>query len=175
MIKQINWVDILAVIILFRTCYIGVNKGFWVETFKFLGTTLGAILSLYYYENLTQFLKYHILIPQTILKIFCLIGIFLGVVFIFKLIRLILQTLMKVEVLAGLERLGGAIIGLARGAITISIILITLAILPSEYTIRSIKERSFLGPHLLKIVPAIYSLALKLYPSLVNKGEVPHF
>ena len=54
-LKQINWVDIFAVILLIRVCYISIKTGFLTEIFKLLGTVCAILLACHYYVRVSIF------------------------------------------------------------------------------------------------------------------------
>jgi uncharacterized membrane protein required for colicin V production len=171
MLRNINWVDFVVVVILLRTIYIGATRGFWVELFRLLGTAFGLVISLRYYPKIAQALTGKILFPTPVLEGLTALGIFAVVLFAFKIMFFVIQVLMKVEFALGLEKVGGLVLGLARGYILASFLLNVALLFPSPSLRDSIKERSLIGKKLLKTAPAIYNFAGKFYPPEQNMAS----
>ena len=56
-ITELNWVDILVLILIFRVCYISLRTGLVVEFFKLFGTLAAIYLSLHYYPAVSGMIK----------------------------------------------------------------------------------------------------------------------
>ena len=165
-LQKINWIDLLAVILLVRSSYVGFTKGFGWEFFRFLGYLGGAFLSVYYYEYVSQLTGDYLPAVSPFSNLISFTSIYILILFIFKFINTIIEKIIKIEIFSTLERLGGLILGFLRGAITLSLILITLVLMPVPYFEKSVKERSYTGPTILMVVPFLYERAAKIFPAL---------
>ena len=164
-IKTINWVDILVVILLIRTTYIGLSQGFAVEVFKSIGLICASVVSMHNYNRLGEFVNsYSFFSSPTASKAGSFIILTCAVLLVFKLLRIIFQFIAKIEVVSWLERFGGIIIGLCRGVLLSSVILFILTLMPPEYVKRSVDTNSLSGPYLVKITPATYDFIIKFLP-----------
>lgn len=168
LLKQTNWVDIFVVILLIRGAYTGINKGLFVEVFKFLGLIVAIVVSLHNYKGLAEFVTSHILLPSSASQVLSFIALALGILILFKFLRGIGQHIINIEVISRLERNGGFIVGMIRSVLMASLVIFTLALIPLGNIRASINERSFLGPRLLRLPPAVYNFAIKFYPDQVN-------
>lgn len=158
-LKQFNWVDIFVVILLLRTTYIAMNNGFSIELFKLLGTVLATYLSLHYYLIFSDYIGSRIgvnNIPLAYLTslIFVVLGL-LGYL-VFVVLRNVFYRFIKMEAVPNLNKWGGLIFGLARGALLVSLIIFILVTAPFGYLKDSVSS-SYSGKRLFKIAPNVYS------------------
>ena len=71
-ITRVNWVDLLALIIILRISYVAFNEGLSHEIFPLTGGIVVVVLSLHYYTKLGQFIWSNI--PAIPVEIANLIG-----------------------------------------------------------------------------------------------------
>lgn len=164
-LKNLNWVDILIVILLIKSAYTGARTGFTAEIFKLIGTIIGIILGLHYFNRLSYVITGYINIPTWIAQIFILLTIIIIVRVIFKYGIVLLLKVLNIQFVLGLERIGGIVIGFGRAILLSGLILIAVTFLPIKYINISIYEESTLAPYFIKTVQVVYSSAIKLIPS----------
>ena len=157
-LKQFNWIDILVVIILLRIGYVALSSGFPVELFKLLGIIAAIYLSLHYYTvwaHSFQQVAVLKLIPEGILiPISFLLLVLVGDMF-FVFLRAIFYRFLKLEAAPNLNKWGGFLLGLARGILTVSLIICFFTISGITYLNKSVNE-SYSGKSLFKIAPTVY-------------------
>jgi len=158
-LKQFNWVDIFVVILLLRIGYIAIKKGFSIELFKLLGTVLATYLSFHYYLIFSDYIGSRIRLNKIPLEyltslIFVVLG-FLGYL-IFAILRNLFYRFIKMEAVPNLNKWGGLVLGLARGVLSVSLIIFILVISPLGYLKDSVTG-SYSGKYLFKVAPTIYS------------------
>jgi len=158
-LRQLNWIDFLAIIILFRVCYIAFKSGLVVEFFKTLGTLSSIYLSLHYYTMLSDFVVKRFGLTNIPLKfldfIFFIFLVILTYLF-FVGLREVFSRFIKMEAVPQLSQWGGFILGLIRGFFLVSLIIFALVISNTSYLEKSVSD-SYLGKRLFKVAPAIYS------------------
>ncbi len=152
-----NWVDLLVVIIMLRTVYVSFQDGLSRDIFPLFGSILKLILALYFYGKLGSALNSWIaVIPVSI----CNLAGFLAIVLVsglaLKLLRVLVDAIIKVTWHPLIEKAGGMLVGAFRGAVCASMVLIFLALVPLNYLQRSIEDKSSSGMFFLRIGPAIY-------------------
>ncbi len=158
-LKQLNWIDFIAVIILFRIGYVARKSGFSAELFKLLGTVLAIYLSLHYYIIFSDYIGSRIGVNNIPLEyltslIFIILG-FLGyLAFVF--LRNVFCRFMKMEAVPNLNQWGGLVLGLIRGVLLASLIIFILVTSPLVYLKDSVTS-SYSGKSLFKIAPGVYS------------------
>lgn len=167
--KLANWVDILIILLALRCGYIGLRKGLFGEIFRFVGIITAIIVSLYHGGLLGKYISDRSFLSLFHSKIISIIALLIITVFIFRLIRGVVARLVKVEFGPRLSMIGGTILGLARGGVVASLILLILLWLPTSSIEATIHERSYLGPSIIKVVSTIYDGLIRFHPG----PEVP--
>ena len=171
-LMKFNWVDIFFVTLVVRTCYVGFKKGFLPELFRFLGLLTAFITSFTSYTLLSRFLSGHTKWPGARLETISFLVIFLGIVFIFKVLSMIVAVpLINGKDISGNNRLAGLILGFGRGVMLASLIYICFTNAPFGYLSNSAKERSFSGQYVSGIASKVYNACIKFYPWI--KTETP--
>ena len=122
------------------------------------------VVSIYNCGRLGKYISDHSFLSLFHSKILSIIALLIATVFIFILIRIAMTRLVKVEFGPRLSRIGGALLGLARGGVLASFILVILLWWPTRSIEATIYERSYLGPSLIKVAPAIYDGLISFHP-----------
>lgn len=164
--KLANWVDILIIIFVLRCGYIGFRNGLFGEIFRSIGIITAIVVSIYNCGRLGKYISDHSFLSLFHSKILSIIALVIATVFIFSLIRAAVARLVKVEFGPRFSRIGGVLLGMARGGVLASLILVILLWLPTSSIEATIHERSYLGPSLIKVVPAIYDGLIRFYPGV---------
>lgn len=170
--SRINWVDVVTLIVLLRTTYIGLNRGFSVELFKFLGIVLALVVGLNFYLPASEFLSGSSFIRGWLAQILSFLVLISMAILLFKLIQLFFNAVVKTEFVKWLDKSGGLILGILRGILICGLLFITLLLLPWDYPDYSIKQRSLSGWPILKVSERIYYFTFKLYPGPDKPLEV---
>lgn len=156
-LRQFNWVDIFALILLIRIGYISLKTGFAVEIFKILGAFFACYLSLHYYPNLAVTMSAHFKrLPPDFFNLLFAAILMVFWYLIFVLLRTIFYRVIKLEAEAYLDKWGGLILGLARGFLAVSLVFFVLVLSHFNYLEKSVKG-SYSGKFFLKVAPSIYS------------------
>ncbi len=159
-LKQINWIDVLVIIILIRMCYIAVKTGFSIEIFKLLGTVCAIYLACHYYIRASGFLNSTLSLQEgaglRFLQFFVfLLLAFLGYLF-FVIVRVVISTLIRMEANSLLNHWGAFSISVIRLCLFISLLFFSIAISNLSYLKRSLSN-SFSGPRLINLTPKVYA------------------
>jgi len=158
-LRQLNWVDIFVLTLLFRMVYIAMKSELSMEAFKFIGTVAAIYLSLHYYTTISDFLRQRFATEKMPLEfldfVLCLFLAILSYAF-FVLWRIVLQRFIKMEAATNLNRVGGLVVGLARGVLVTGLIMFMLVISSFGYLKNSVNA-SYLGKRFFGIAPATYS------------------
>ncbi len=163
-LKYINWVDIVTVILLLRSAYVGYRSGLGRETGRLISIIAGIIVSFQNYRLLGNLISSHSFISSLYSNIISFILLLIVVIFIVKLIMAAVRLLMRVEFVPAIEANGGLILGLIQGGIIASLVLFILVWLPFAPLKKAVIEDSYLGPIVLKISPAIHDSLIKFFP-----------
>lgn len=165
--KQFNFLDIVILIILFRICYIAVAMGLPIEFFKLLGVLCATYLSLHYYTSLSEIIRRFSSknMPLEFMSFLIFLILAAAGYLVFVALRSIFYRFMKMKALPKINKIGGFILGLARGFFTIGLVVYALAISSVDYLALSVKH-SYLGSRAFSIAPQAYGW---LWSSLFSK------
>ncbi len=158
-LKQLNWLDIFVLMLIFRVCYIALKTGFLVEVFKFAGTIVAMCVSMRYYAGfsagVSRILPFLQDVPVKLLELSVFIILASGTYLLFVFLRNLTNNLFKIEAASGLNKWGGLVLGSLRSLLFASLILFTLVISGSRYLKESIKN-SYLGIKALSVSTNVY-------------------
>lgn len=171
--QRINWVDVLVVILLFRTSYIGAQSGLSNEIYRIIGVLIGLFFSIKYYSPLASRITASIALPQEIVEGVIFLILILLSMLTMKLTALGLTKIVKLAFAEKIERWGGFIIGLFRGAILMSFLFMLFGIFQVDYLVKSVEERSLTGPYIEKVAPNIYQVITRASPEDLKIKELP--
>lgn len=170
-IRRINWVDVLVIILMFRMSYVAFQDGLSHQIFPVFSAVAIIVIGLYYYEKIGGFISQNLLnMPIEISNFlsFLVLAVVAGLVV--KFLKSILDKLIKVEWHPILERLGGLVVGIIKASLVTSIVLMTIVLMPLPYLQWSVRERSLVGMHFLKVGPNVYEKASKFLPTIKVEG-----
>jgi len=157
---QINWVDIVVAVVLFRVIYVAVNTGLFIEIFKILGTLTAIFLSLHYYSALGAFLQGLAgikSIPVGFYQSVSFLALAAGGNMIFIFLRKIASKLWKLDTVTSLNKWGGVVLGITR-SILLAGLLIFILVVPGDNYLNTVVSDSYLGRMAVKVAPATYSV-----------------
>lgn len=160
-LKRFNWVDILAVILLFKIIYSAAKEGLFTEFFKLLGTIFAVYLPLHYYTSISDQVRLKInavseRFPLKFLDFLCFIILAIMGYLIFVLLRIAFHHFIKTEITQKINNWLAIILGLARSFLFCGLIMFTLFISSVEYLETSILN-SYSGKYLFDAAPNTYS------------------
>jgi len=168
-LKQLNWVDLFILIILWRVIYIAFKTGFIPELFKLIGIILSIYISMHYYTGLSDFIRGRIdidsKVPLEFLDFFCF-SILAILSYLFSvLLREAFCRLIKTEAVPALNRMGGIIIGGVRAILTASLFVFLLTISSVSY-LKVSAEDAYLSRRIFNVAPNTYK---GIWKSVVSK------
>ena len=150
-----NWVDIVIIIYLVLSVITGFTQGLIRTLLSIIGLIVGILLASHFYKQLGNVLTF--ISNKDWANIVAFIIILVVVMGIAALIAILLRSLIKAIMLGWLDRLGGAVVGLILGALSVSAFLAIIV----KYTNTSVITESKLAGFFLDKFPII----LKFMPS----------
>lgn len=158
-IKQLNWIDIIVVILLIRIVYIAVKTGFTIEVFKLLGTVCAIYLACHYYLRVGIFLNSYFSLKGVGWGNFLNFIVFFALAYLgylaFVIIRLVCTILIKMEAVSLLNRWGALILGIVRWGLFSSLLLFLVVISHNGYLKNSLSN-SLASTLFVKLTPKVY-------------------
>lgn len=178
-LKQLNWLDFFAIILLLRISYVAIKNGIPLELFKLLGAVAATYFSLHYYSCLTaQLAGFGPLksISTETLSFSSFIILALAAYFIFVLLRKLFFRFINIKAESGLDRWGGFTAGVLRGLLAVSLVIFATLISPFDYFHKSAKNAYF-ASRLLRPATGTYAFlwenALSKFMDKENFNEAP--
>jgi uncharacterized membrane protein required for colicin V production len=166
-IKHINWVDVLAMILILRISYVCSQAGLTHEIFPLIGNAAVLIFSLHFYAHVGDIIvKNASIIPIQVARFVSFLTIAIGLIIIYKLLNSLLNMVLTMEWHPTIEKIGGLIVGVFKAFVVASLVLTILALAPMPYFQRSIRDKSLTGMYILKIGPAMYGAVSRFMPAL---------
>ena len=166
-LTKINWVDVLVLILVLRTSYVSLQDGLSHEILPLVGSVCMLVFSLHYYLKIAAFFYNNGLnLSLELLRLasFILVAICIGI--LFRFIKVLIDKIIKVTWHPVIERFGGLLAGLMRGAILTSTVLIIIVLIPLSYLQWSVRDKSLTGIYFLRIGPVIYEKVHAVLPTM---------
>ncbi|MCD6093296.1 MAG: CvpA family protein [Candidatus Omnitrophica bacterium] len=158
-LKNLNWIDVLIIILLLRGVILGFIHGFLYEFVKFFRVILALIISFFSYPFLAKVINSRLTLSLSISNILSFILIYILFYFLSNLLGI--RTKEVKRNISSPERIFGVCIGLLKGAVIAFFILLFLNLLPLSSLKTAVKEKSLLAPYLLDSGTKIWELIKK--------------
>ena len=156
-LSKLNWVDIVILIILLRTGYIGIRRGLFIEIIKTVGLVAGLGVAVTQHVSIGKEIFLRLNLGQTLSQGIAFLGIFLITYVAVLILGIGLQKLLKIEAHGFWDRFWGAWAGLGRGLVVAACLLTGSFLAGSGYLEESIENRSLLAPMLVKGGSVVYA------------------
>ncbi len=155
-ISHWNWIDVVALICLVRFGYIGASQGMGSELTRLAGLLTGVIISFRWYQTVGDWVAARTVLSHEWAAALVLVASVLVVYLLIGLVLRLFQKAVTLRFAPSLDKAGGLGLGLVRAALVLSVGLVVLQQLPSDYVRASIDERSWSGRYLARVAPAVY-------------------
>ena len=157
-IQQLNFLDIVILILLFRICYVAVKTGLPVELFKLTGTFSAIYLSLHYYIFLNDLMRRKsdpAIMPLKFTDFLIFIFLAIAGYLFFTFLRVIFFNFIKLEAVPALSKWGGLALGFFRGIFLLGLICFALSVSNLSYLNKSAMS-SYLAGRASNVAPDTY-------------------
>lgn len=155
-LSQWNWIDVVVLICLVRFGYIGASQGFGNELVRSLGLVAGVMVSFRWYQAAGDWVAARTVLSHEWAAAGVLLLLVAGMYGLVVLGLRLLQKAVTLRFAPSLDKVGGLALGLLRAALVVSVGLVMLQQLPSDYVRTSIEERSWSGRCLAHAAPGVY-------------------
>jgi len=167
-ISKVNWVDVLFLIIILRSIYVGAQKGFFTELFNILGVGIAIVLSIHFYSPGANLLLKYFFIPLNISNLIAFMAVMFFVYLLFQLVENIIKKLIKIEILPNfnkvINKIGGPVIGLCKGIAISIFIFLVLLLIPVGYVVNSAKVNFLSGEFFSQAATTLYTKTVSIIP-----------
>ena len=160
-----NWVDIVIIVLLGGAVLLGFRKGLVQEIVGIIALVAAFFFALLAHQAaagllLKTFPKMPVAIAPTVGFIIAFLAAFGAI----TLLGWLLAKIIKASPLDFADKLGGMIIGLFKGALIISILLMLLALVPLPKEVTQKMDRSAAIRNIRKVAPWVYEKTKGLWP-----------
>lgn len=145
---------VIALIVVFFLAD-GVRRGLLRSIFEIVGLVAAFFGAVYFGHYLAARLAGAVSISREALLYFFSFVVFIVVVIVFHMIGVLLQKIASATLLGPIDRLGGAVLGAAKGVLVVSLLLVILTWLPMPH---SFKERIREHPVAARFQPVLPSM-----------------
>ena len=147
--------DWLIVFVIALNVILAAMHGFFAEALSMAGLVVGYIVAAWQYHRLAEWFM-SFLNSELLAEIFGFLMIFFAILIFFSIAGRIARRLMKEVGLSGFDRFLGALLGVAKGALAVAVVLMGMtAFTPTT----SLLEKSVLAPYFLVVGRAAMWLA----------------
>lgn len=147
--------DWLIVFVIVLNVILAAMHGFFAEALSMAGLVVGYIVAAWQYHRLAEWFM-SFLNSELLAEIFGFLIIFFAILILFSIAGRIARRLMKEVGLSGFDRFLGALLGVAKGALAVAVVLMGMtAFTPTT----SMLEKSALAPYFLVVGRAAMWLA----------------
>jgi membrane protein required for colicin V production len=164
MAVEISYADftIIALMIIFG--FEGYRAGLFTGILSIGGLFFSLIISVITLPYSARFFNYVIELSPNISILMGFISIFVLLLLLYALFLEWVRTLMKMEVVDWFNRVSGALIGLYKGLITVSLLSLGFSLLPMPELVKTTEARSIFMQPVKYFAPINYNYFRKLYP-----------
>lgn len=160
-----NWIDITIAILLALAAGVGFKKGLVQEIVGIIALVAAFFLALAMHQAAGGLIAKLIpSIPKHIVPTVGFVALFLAVFLGITVIGWLLSKLIKATPLDLADKIGGMAVGLFKGALMISILLLLLALLPLPRGVNDKLDRSGMIRSIRKVAPLVYEKTKGLWP-----------
>jgi membrane protein required for colicin V production len=166
----INWVDVALAVIVAVNCVLGVRRGIFREFFNLAGIAVGLFAGFRLYEALGWNIEGWLDARPAVANLAAFVVIFCVIAFGASWLGHLLHRGAKRLFVGWFDRLAGGVFGCVRGLIFASVTALVFALFPFFPKLEKDLNTSLLGPHVVKIAPAIYGAVMTKVRGEDHKG-----
>ncbi len=159
-----NSIDIIILILLGFFCIKGFFRGFIMEIFTLVGLLLAYVIALREMNSLASLIDSLFHLPPLIANVLSFTFIFLLVVLLCRLLAGALRKLTRWTFLGWIDRGGGIMFGLFKGALVASLLALLVSLVPISDELEREKSDSFLFRPVRSVAPAVFNFIKHTFP-----------
>jgi len=167
-----NWVDIVVALVLLFFVIAGARKGFIREITGLMGIMAAFLVGITGAPIWSDILIDRLKFPPSLATLVAFILIFILVFILIRALGNLLFKMVRATPLDVLDRLGGSFIGVLKGALIISLILIFLGLFTLPGTVYQELNDSWSATPLRTVAPSLYRFVKEAVPQMRSLGDV---
>jgi len=159
------WIDIVVLVLLALAVFLGFRKGLVQEVVGLAALAAAFVAAVLFHKTAAAWLRGLIpAVPQNMAPTAAFIACFLAVFLAITIAGWLLSKIIKATPLDLADKLGGMAVGLIKGALVLSIILLLLAMIPLPKEVADRMDRSAAIRSMRKVAPWVYQHSKGLWP-----------
>ena len=167
-----NWVDLIIIIALLRTCYNGFGRGLWAELLNLIGALSITALTMNYAGVVTSWLgPWLSRLNPTVIAFLLFWMLFLSLLALAHVVIRQVAGAIKWERLHWATGMTGLALGGLRGLWWSGVLLVALTSSGFAGLRASVEERSVVGPHLLPLARQSLAYVSDQFPGAQHRSE----
>jgi membrane protein required for colicin V production len=159
-----NSIDSIILVILAIFVIKGMFRGIILEAFTLVGLIIAYVIALREMGTITSLMEKKIALPQILLSAISFFLIFILIVLFARWIAGVLRRLIRGTPIVWLDKGGGILLGLCKGALIASLLALLLSVIPVSKQLNREQENSFLFKPICSVAPAVFNLLKKSLP-----------
>jgi membrane protein required for colicin V production len=169
--RAVNWIDVILACVLALFGLRGFFRGFFRELFSLLGLIVGVILAIEFAQPAANYAAQWWNLPPLLLKGATFVAIFFVAYFALNMIGWLLHGAESLSFVRSLNRAGGVLIGLGKGAAILALLVFFLAGVPAlSKAQQESSHRSYLLPPLARFAEGIIRIGKQQVLTRLNWG-----
>lgn len=166
---NLNWIDIIVSVFLALSIGRGFLRGLIRSLFDIISLLLAVILAFYWYKNFAIFAGNYIKMPGDILHIVSFVVIWAAVYFVSLMLGNFIHKLLGGGLFGPANSLGGALLGAAKGLLSLWIVLYFLALVPLP---EAFKKDIYDAQTISNLIPVIKPIGDSLFSMVPGKMDL---
>jgi len=153
-VNGITIVDIVIIVILLYFVIRGYERGFIDQTSKIIGLVIALFIAVKQYEEFVVVLEPYLDLAQPLMYFISFIILFTAVNLVVHIVGLVFKRVVHFLFLGMLDNIGGALLGLLKGAILVYFLVFVLNEIPYQALV-DLMEESYLANNFMELTPII--------------------
>lgn len=151
-----NWIDIVIIINILRSFFVGFKDGLSAEIIRLIKNIAALVIAVHIYNPLGNLICINSLYPVTVAHAvaftFTVIFLYIFFYFVEKFVRIILQF----TFIGCVESYGGMLTASVRSFISALTLVFMFSLMPVDFIVKQVAFRSYIGHHMLMKFPAFF-------------------
>jgi len=168
---KMHWIDLGILIILVLFIFFGFRKGLLHEILGLIGLIAAFFCSIQFGERGSPLLQRLFGLSSSFAGVLSYLIIFIGVLLLFYSLSALVSRLIRATPLALIDRVGGMVLGLLKGSLFLSMLLLVLASSPLSPKITKKLEGSVAVLRIRQVAPLVYGWVKDIWPSAKSLYE----
>jgi membrane protein required for colicin V production len=151
-----NVLDLIIGVILLIFAIAGLRKGLIIEAFYLASFIVGIYGAMFFSDAVAAWMSDFVKADGDIIAIIAFILTFIGVMVLVRFLGRTISNLVEAICLGLIDKVGGFIFGLFKGALIVSILIMIMNVLGLSYVVDDVKKDSLLYPQVEEIANVLY-------------------